>query len=61
MLADKHHEKINDDPVVFPTAGIGAVFAEVVHVPGNAAVGLPRPFVEAVFWELFAFVGHWTG
>jgi hypothetical protein len=33
-------DELAHDPVIFPAAGIGAVFTEVVHVPGNAAVGL---------------------
>jgi len=47
------------NPVIFPAAGIGAMFAEVVHVPGNADISLSGCLVETVFWELFSLVGHW--
>ena len=50
--------KFADNPVVFPATGIGAMSAEVVHIPGNSDVSLPRCLVKAVFWELFSFVGH---
>ena len=52
-------DELAHDPVVFPAAGIGAMFAEIVHVSSDTDVSLSGPLVEAVFGELFSFVGHW--
>lgn len=51
-------DELADDSVVFPSAGIGAVFTEIICTSSEADVCLTGAFVEAVFWKLFSFVCH---
>ena len=46
------------NPVVFVSAGVGAVFAEVIHFASDADIGSAGGAMVAVFWELFSCVGH---
>jgi hypothetical protein len=51
-------EKLGDNPVVFPSAGIRAVLSEVVHFAVDSDKGTVGGFVFAVFWKLFFLVSH---
>jgi hypothetical protein len=46
------------NPVVFPSAGIRAVFSEVVHFTVDSDKSTVGGFVFAVFWKLFFLVSH---
>ena len=51
-------DKFGYNAVVFPAAGLRIELAKVVHVPVDADEGAICGLVAAVFWKLFAFVGH---
>jgi hypothetical protein len=51
-------EKLGYNPVVFPAAGIRAVFSEVVHFTVESDKSPVGGFMFAVFWKLFFLVSH---
>ena len=51
-------DEFTDDSVVFPSAGLGAVFSEVVHFSVDSDISSAGGFVKAVFWQLFSCLGH---